>query len=383
MGNQTSGKKLIIFLSIALVIALLFGTSYSGAQPKTYTVQKGDTLWDLCQKFYGDANLWPKLWEMNPFVTNPHLLKPGDVLTLFEKEATGKEEMVKPPEKAAPPVPEMKGVDISGLTQPEAMGYFSTIPVEGWGFVEATTSAKIGLDVGETAFVKFEKNADTIHVGQEFAIVTSSSLIRHPLTDQPLGYIVSTRGKLVIKEHLRGSHFRAEVSSVYSEVGVGSLVMPATPYSPCIIPMSTDPKLYGNIIGLKENQEMFGQFSVVYLDAGFKDGVKRGSVFDLIKIIRTPSVDFGKESFGKAASEVVDKLSKETYLADFWQKLQEGEKLYEDSVGKIMVVEARPDTSTAVVLKASRDLSRGAFVKGVSWTELPDYIASLPSCSSE
>jgi hypothetical protein len=383
MGNQRSGKKFIIFLSIALVIALLFGPSYSGAQPHTYTVKKGDTLWDLCQKFYGDANLWPKLWEMNPFVTNPHLLKPGDILTLFEKEAAGKEKMAKPSETAAPPVPQMKGVDISGLTQPESMGYFSTIPVEGWGFVEATTAGNLGLDVGETAFVKFEKNADAIHVGQEFAIATCSSLIRHPVTDRPFGYIVSIRGKIVIKEHLRDSHFRAEVSSVYSEVGVGSIVMPAAPVSPCILPMSTDPKLYGNIVAIKDNHEQLGQFSVVYIDAGFKDGVKRGSVFDLVRIIRAPAVNFQKESFGEAASQMVKRLSKERYLADFWNKLQEGQEIYEDSVGKIMVVEARPDTSTAVVIKSSRDLSRGAFVKGVSWTELPDYITSLPSCSPE
>jgi hypothetical protein len=383
MRNQTSDKKLLIFLTLIILFSLVLGGSYSGAQPKTYTVQKGDTLWDICQKFYGDPNLWPKLWEMNPFVTNPHLLKPGDILTLFEKEEIGKEKVAKPAEKAAPPMPQMKGVDVSGLIKPESMGYFSTVPVEGWGFVEATTSSNLGLNVGETAFVNFEKNADTIRKGQEFAIATPSSLIRHPLTDKPLGYIVAIRGKLVIKEHLKDSHFRAEVSNVYSEVGVGSLVMPVAPSSPCVLPMTTDPKLYGNIVALKENQQLVGQFSVVYLDAGFKDGVKRGSVFDLIKIIKVPPVNFQKESFGKATSELADRFSKEAYLADFWNKLQEGEKIYEDSVGKIIVVEARSDTSTAIVLKSSRDLSRGAFVKGISWEEVPDYIAHLPSCPSE
>ncbi len=383
MRNQKSSKKCIIFLSLTLLLALFFGISYGGAQPNTYTVQKGDTLWDICQKFYGDSNLWPKLWEMNPFVTNPHLLKPGDLLTLFEKADIEKAKVAKPPETSAPSEPQMKGIDVSGLTKPEAMGYFSTVPVEGWGFVEATTGSNLGLSVGETAFVRFEKNADTIRKGQEFAIATCSSLIRHPLTGKPVGYIVSTRGRLVVKEHIRDSHFRAEVSTVYSEVGVGSLVMPIAPSSSCVLPTATDPKLYGNIVALKENQQVIGQFAVVYLDAGFKDGVRRGSIFDLIKIINVPAVNFQKESFGTAASELANRFSKEAYLADFWKKLQEGEKLYEDSVGKIIVVEARPDTSTAVVLSCSRDLSTGAFVKGVSWAEIPDYIADLPPCSSE
>jgi hypothetical protein len=55
----------------------------------------------------------------------------------------------------------------------------------------------------------------------------------------------------------------------------------------------------------------------------------------------------------KIAAEVREKFSKEEYLADFWKKLQEGEKIHEQSVGKIMVVEARPDSSTAVVLTSS------------------------------
>ena len=30
-----------------------------------YEIQKGDTLWDLSQKFLGDPFLWPTLWELN------------------------------------------------------------------------------------------------------------------------------------------------------------------------------------------------------------------------------------------------------------------------------------------------------------------------------
>jgi hypothetical protein len=382
MRHERLGKNAVVLIFVVTVFFIFFGSSFADAGTKTHTVQKGDTLWDICQKYYGDPNLWPKLWEMNPFVTNPHLLKPGDVITLLEGEAV-KEKAGKPVEKAGPPVSTMKGVDISMFTKPEAMGYLSLVKVEGWGFIEATTSSRMGLLEGDTAFLRFEKNSEAIHKGQEFAIVTCSSLIRHPLTDQPLGYIVSSRGKLVIKERINEDHFRAQVTQVYSEVGVGSLVMPAAPLSECVHPMATDPKLYGNVVALKENLQVVGQFSVVYLDSGFKDGVKRGSVFDLIKIIRVPSPNVEHDSYGKIFNEVTDKLSREEYLADFWEKLQAGEKIYEQSVGKILVVEARPDTSTAVVLTSSRDMTKGAFVKGVSWVEVPDYLSALPCCPLE
>jgi hypothetical protein len=383
MSNLLSARKSRVVLCLAIVLMLLFWGSWAGAQPRTHTVQKGDTLWDICQTYYGDSNLWPKLWEMNPFVTNPHLLKPGDILVLFAGDDLAKEKVTTPFEKEPPSMVRMEGVDVSGLTKPEAMGYLSLVNVEPWGFIEATTSPKLGLELGDTAFVRFEKNADTVRKGQEFSIAKASPMIRHPLTDRPLGYIVSTRGMLVIKERINDDYFRAEVIKVFSEMGVGNIVMPAAPTSSCIQPMATDPKLYGNIVALKENQQIIGQFSVVYLDSGFKDGVKRGSVFDLVKIISVPSPNLGRDSFEKIAAEVTEKLSKEDYLIDFWQKIQEGVKIHEHSVGKLIVVEARPDSSTAVVLSSSRELEKGAFVKGVSWVEMPDYLALMPTCSLE
>jgi len=370
-------------LCLAIVLMLLFWGSLAGAQPRTHTVQKGDTLWDICQTYYGDSNLWPKLWEMNPFVTNPHLLKPGDILILFDKEILAKEKVMKPSEKEAPPVAATQGIDISGFIKPEAMGYLSFVNVEPWGFIEATTSPKLGLEQGNTAFVRFEKNGDTIRKGQEFTIAKPSPLIRHPLTDRMMGYIVATRGSLVIKERIRDGYFRAEVNGVFSEIGVGNILIPKAPTSSCIQPMATDPKLYGNIVALKENQQIIGQFSVVYLDSGFKDGVKRGSVFDLIKIITVPSPDFRRDSFEKIAAEVTEQLSKEEYLFDFWGKIQEGVKIHEHSVGKLIVVEARADSATAIVLTSSHELEKGAFVKGVSWVDVPDYLALLPACPLE
>ena len=159
--------------------------------------------------------------------------------------------------------------------------------------------------------------------------------------------------------------------------------MPLAPTSSCIYPVATDPKLYGNIVALKENQQIIGQFSVVYLDSGFKDGVKQGSVFDLIKIITIPTPNLATHSFERVAADWAQKLSKEEYLADFWDKILEGAEIHEQSVGKIIVVEARADSSTAVVLRSSHELERGAFVKGVSWTEVPDYLALLPHCPLE
>ena len=37
-----------------------------------YTIQKGDTLWDLSQRFSDTPFQWPDLWNENRQITNPH-----------------------------------------------------------------------------------------------------------------------------------------------------------------------------------------------------------------------------------------------------------------------------------------------------------------------
>lgn len=37
----------------------------SKASPKTYTVKKGDTLWDIAGRFYGNSTQWRKIWNAN------------------------------------------------------------------------------------------------------------------------------------------------------------------------------------------------------------------------------------------------------------------------------------------------------------------------------
>ena len=51
----------------------------------THTVVKGDTLWALARKYYGDGQLAYKLATANS-VKNPNLIYPGQVLTLPDKD---------------------------------------------------------------------------------------------------------------------------------------------------------------------------------------------------------------------------------------------------------------------------------------------------------
>lgn len=61
--------------------------STGAAQRRTYTIQKGDTLWGICRKFYGSGSLAHRLAAANSgIVKNPNLIYPGQVLTIPPKD---------------------------------------------------------------------------------------------------------------------------------------------------------------------------------------------------------------------------------------------------------------------------------------------------------
>ncbi|MBN1114036.1 MAG: LysM peptidoglycan-binding domain-containing protein [Oligoflexia bacterium] len=47
---------------------------------EVYIIQTGDTLWDISTKFLDSPWYWPKIWELNSYITNPHLIYPGNEL---------------------------------------------------------------------------------------------------------------------------------------------------------------------------------------------------------------------------------------------------------------------------------------------------------------
>lgn len=56
----------------------------SAPAAQTYTVVKGDCLWKIAQKFYGNGSQYTKIYEANKGTIggNPNLIYPGQVLTI-------------------------------------------------------------------------------------------------------------------------------------------------------------------------------------------------------------------------------------------------------------------------------------------------------------
>ncbi|MGA1861926.1 LysM peptidoglycan-binding domain-containing protein [Deferribacter thermophilus] len=67
---------------IISIITIIFIFSCSLLFAENYTVKKGDTLWDISGKYYGNYFLWPILWKYNTDINNPDLIFPKQKLII-------------------------------------------------------------------------------------------------------------------------------------------------------------------------------------------------------------------------------------------------------------------------------------------------------------
>jgi len=77
-------KKFFHFILVATLAsaAMAQDVPVRTDHPQEYVVVKGDTLWDISAKFLEKPWQWPAIWRANPQIANPHLIYPGDRLTL-------------------------------------------------------------------------------------------------------------------------------------------------------------------------------------------------------------------------------------------------------------------------------------------------------------
>ena len=261
-------------------------------------------------------------------------------------------------------MPILSGVDVSGLTNIGALGYLSHKRIKPWGRIFFSHQYKNMSYKGQSLFVVFEKGKD-IKPGDEFAICRSSGWLKNPVRIGSAGHALSIRGRLVIEEpveqeiigieteesefyDIKNVH-KAKILESYVEIRVGDLVIPYEPVSPCVKPLPIEREVLGNIVAVQNQMRIIGRNSVVYIDQGFNDGIRRGDLFKVIEPRR--------------ASAGVD--------------------LPNRVIGNIMILESRPETAAAIVLSSKHEFPNGAYIKGLWYVETPTFLSLLPTCSVE
>lgn len=191
------------------------------AGSKVHIIVRGDTLWDLARTYYGNAYLWPQLWEQNTYITDSHWIYPGDPL-LVQGESTSAAEVQTSTTSATSATGESENAlaetaiaDTAGATVPlgtEAdiycYGYLGAVdePLPNriasfqdaeMKIIEYAVTQDIGVGEGEIVYVRGGASTGLV-AGETYIVVQPAEVIDHPVTGENLGRQYDYRGRIRI-----------------------------------------------------------------------------------------------------------------------------------------------------------------------------------------
>ncbi|MGP1665230.1 MAG: LysM peptidoglycan-binding domain-containing protein, partial [Rhodanobacter sp.] len=173
-------RKTLVLLAGMLVTVATYaaGAQLRADHPDSYTVVRGDTLWDISAKFLAKPWLWPEIWQANPQVRNPHLIYPGDVLNLsfINGSSLRLEPGVRRDDNAIPAIP------LSELrTFLKDLRVLNSNEVSSAPYVVALEENRLRGAVGQNIYVRGLQG----EAGQRWAIVRPSHVFRGFEQDDP------------------------------------------------------------------------------------------------------------------------------------------------------------------------------------------------------
>lgn len=272
-------------------------TPYGQADQETYihVVVKGDTLWDICEDLYANPWVWPKVWQMNPHITNPHWIYPGTELRVyyevarFFEEGTAVEETavveeapvveeVTPPPPPPPPPPKVPTITFSEIDQ---VGFITPFVPEGKGFILGGKRQRTLIGAADKIYVQFREGAQP-EVGERFFVFRTSLLFKHPITNKDVGYLNTMLGVLEVVL-VAPDHAKAVVISSFQEMSANDKLMPYKKRSEEIAVQPGAEPIEGNIILAEWGTFLIAHRQVVFIDLGANDEIKAGNRFEVFQ----------------------------------------------------------------------------------------------------
>jgi hypothetical protein len=301
------------FFITGVLVLWGFTVGVSAEEPSTielesgvyYTVKKGDTLWDISNRYFNTHWRWPQIWSENQQIMNPHRIFPGDRLRLYHQlwDVRSEPEQPEIPAMADQPVIESR--------------YFVYASVHSIGFIkEQPVEAS-----GRIALIKGDKNIQKTMLGQDESIYTTPSgstplkvgdvyaVYRPPIPvydpetknifgelKNIIGFQYYMTGLIRIVESREGFAI-AKIEKAFRSIMVNDILLPYEHRSPKIQLIAGMDDIDGKIIKAEEDVGIFGDGVVAFVNKGTEDGIKIGqtyAIFDEYSIdTMLDKVDFG------------------------------------------------------------------------------------------
>lgn len=276
--------------SVILVLGVLFATfaqsaDFKADRPDNYTVKKGDTLWDISNLFLKSPWLWPEIWHVNPQIKNPHLIYPGDVISLIYID--GKPYLTVNRAGVGPQI-RYEPIDTAISTLPlDAINSFLS---KSRVVDDAMLKAAPYVVAGQEKRLIMGKN-DELYARGEFANdIPSYGFFRKdkkyvdPDTKEALGMMANYMGTGDMLA-LNQSIATLVVSDAAQEIRVGDRLLPSMQgvFNSTFFPSAPESSLEGRIIGVEDGVSQVGNLSVVIINKGSREGLVPGNVLKIIK----------------------------------------------------------------------------------------------------
>lgn len=313
---------------------------FKASAPEQYTVVPGDTLWDLSNRFLVQPWFWPEIWYLNPQINNPHLIYPGDVISIFYVGGKPYLTVGDGPRvtKLSPKVRSSDiDADIYGIAIPAIQQFIirprvvSEETLDDAPYILSSIEERLAFGAGDRVYARgFSDGAQ----GQ-YTIFRKGEALYDPKSDELLGFeaIIVGDGEVIRS----GDPATIDLTQTKREALRGDRLLPVnfgevdTEFVPHAPPEGT----HGYVISLYDAISQVGTFQVITLSLGERDGIEKGHVLDI----------------NQAGRIVADPFEKPGSLIDV--------ELPEESAGRAMVFRTFEKVSYALIMETSRSIQEG------------------------
>ncbi|MDH3466886.1 MAG: LysM peptidoglycan-binding domain-containing protein [Gammaproteobacteria bacterium] len=278
-------------LAIALAGIVHSQVELNPASPDRYTVQKGDTLWDIAGQFLTHPWRWPAIWKQNDQIENPHLIYPGDVLVMTYVDGDPQLKLLRRETlgtvKLSPAVYSDPIDDAIPTIPPSAIQAFLTAPlVVDEGELDDAGHVVVGVE-DNVALGKYQQLyarglTDSDH--EYYKLFRPGRPFVHPDTQENLGLEAIALGDARIARF--GEISKLDIVESREEIGPGDRVLEAERDIglPHYFPHAPENDVRGYILRSHRGVAEVGAHSVVAISLGEREGIEDGHV---LRIMRT------------------------------------------------------------------------------------------------
>ena len=273
--------------------------------PTNYTVKRGDTLWDISAVFLKDPWFWPEIWQINPQVENPHLIYPGDVLSLAVG-AGGDAHIFISQYSGARLQPRLRSDELEGPIDTMAFSAIAAFLSKPSVVTEEQVLAAphivafrdghmIGGE-GHEAYVRnlnapLNQRFSVMHVGEPIIDFESNELVGYQAAYVATA-VVNRPGEITRTVLTSGAREALRGDRLMSQEGDEALAFK---------PHASNTNIDGQIIAIADEASQVGNYQVVVLNRGERHGLTQGVVLAVDQRGEVMHDVWGKRPFGKDA----------------------------------------------------------------------------------